>query len=177
MSCAPFVSSPHDVVRKMLEVARATKDDVLVDLGCGDGRILSTAIKDFGVKAAFGYEIREDLFKTASGEVEKLNLGNRARVYNRDLFQADLKEATLITLYLTTYANERLKPKLRAEARPGARIVSHDFMILDPRLLLNVASHNQSLHTSKRAGYFQSREILAVPSSSSRPEHIRHSSP
>src|SRR6266699_2637605 len=103
MSCAPFVSSPHDVVRKMLEVAKATKDDVVVDLGCGDGRILATAVKDFGVKAAFGYEIREDLFKTASGEVEKLNL--------------------------TTYANERLKPKLRAEAKPGSRIVSHDFMI------------------------------------------------
>src|SRR6266567_397565 len=105
MSCAPFVSSPQDVVRKMLEVAKATKDDVVVDLGCGDGRILATAVKDFGVKAAFGYEIREDLF------------------------QADLKEATLITLYLTTYANERLKPKLRAEAKPGSRIVSHDFMI------------------------------------------------
>ena len=129
MSCAPFVSSPHDVVRKMLEVAKASKDDVVVDLGCGDGRILATAVRDFGVKAASGYEIREDLFKTASGETEKLGVGNRIHVYNRDLFQADLKEATLITLYLTTYANERLKPKLRAEAKPGARIVSHDFMI------------------------------------------------
>jgi len=113
----------------MLEVAKASKEDVLVDLGCGDGRILSTAVKDFGVRSASGYEIREDLFKTASGEVEKLNLTNKIHVYNRDLFQADLKDATLITLYLTTYANERLKPKLRAEARPGARIVSHDFMI------------------------------------------------
>ncbi len=58
MSCAPFVSSPHDVVKKMLEVARASKDDVLCDLGCGDGRILTTAVKDFGIKAAVGYEIR-----------------------------------------------------------------------------------------------------------------------
>ncbi len=113
----------------MLEVAKASKEDVLVDLGCGDGRILSTAVKDFGVRSASGYEIREDLFKTASGEVEKLNLTNKIHIYNRDLFQADLKDATLITLYLTTYANERLKPKLRAEARPGSRIVSHDFMI------------------------------------------------
>ena len=129
MSCAPFVSSPQDVVRKMLEVARATKDDVICDLGCGDGRILTTAVKDFGVKAALGYEIREDLFKTASAEVQKQNLLERVRIFNKDLFSADLKEATLITLYLTTYANERLKPKLRAEARPGSRIVSHDFMI------------------------------------------------
>jgi tRNA A58 N-methylase Trm61 len=113
----------------MLEVAKASKEDVLVDLGCGDGRILATAVKDFGVRSASGYEIREDLFKTASGEVEKLNLTNKIHIYNRDLFQADLKDATLITLYLTTYANERLKPKLRAEARPGSRIVSHDFMI------------------------------------------------
>jgi 16S rRNA A1518/A1519 N6-dimethyltransferase RsmA/KsgA/DIM1 with predicted DNA glycosylase/AP lyase activity len=129
MSCAPFVSSPHDVVRKMLEVAKAGQTDVLCDLGCGDGRILTTAVKDFGVKSATGYEIREDLFKTASSEVEKLSLANKVHIFNRDLFQADLKDATLITLYLTTYANERLKPKLRAEARPGARIVSHDFMI------------------------------------------------
>ncbi len=112
-----------------MEVAKATKDDVLCDLGCGDGRILTTAVKDFGIKAAFGYEIREDLFKTASAEVQKQNLLERVRIFNKDLFSADLKEATLITLYLTTYANERLKPKLRAEARPGSRIVSHDFMI------------------------------------------------
>ena len=129
MSCAPFVSSPHDVVRKMLEVAKASRDDVLCDLGCGDGRILATAVKDFGIKAAVGYEIREDLFKAATSEIEKSNLKERVHIYNRDLFQADLKEATLITLYLTTYANERLKPKLRAEARPGTRVVSHDFMI------------------------------------------------
>src|SRR5437870_6430333 len=109
MSCAPFVSSPHDVVCKMLEVAKATKDDIVVDLGCGDGRILATAGKDFGVKAAFGYEIREDLFKTASGEVEKRNHMNKGHVYNRDLFEADLKEATLIILYLTTYAYEQVK--------------------------------------------------------------------
>jgi 16S rRNA A1518/A1519 N6-dimethyltransferase RsmA/KsgA/DIM1 with predicted DNA glycosylase/AP lyase activity len=129
MSCAPFVSSPHDVVKKMLEVARASKDDVLCDLGCGDGRILTTAVKDFGIKSAVGYEIREDLFKQASGEVEKLRLMEKVHIFNKDLFQADLKDATLITLYLTTYANERLKPKLRSEARPGSRIVSHDFMI------------------------------------------------
>jgi len=113
----------------MLEVAKASKDDVLCDLGCGDGRILTTAVKDFGVKAAVGYEIREDLFKTASAEVQKQNLLEKVRIFNKDLFSADLKETTLITLYLTTYANERLKPKLRAEARPGSRIVSHDFMI------------------------------------------------
>src|SRR5260370_9461411 len=117
MSCAPFVSSPHDVVRKMLEVAKATKDDVVVDLGCGDGRILATAVKDFGVKAAFGYEIREDLFKTASGEDENLNLTNKAQGFNRHLFQAHPTHPTLTTLYLTTYPNQRLKPNSPAQRK------------------------------------------------------------
>src|SRR5207245_9034272 len=129
MTIGSFVASTDDVDQRMLEVAKSAKDDIDEDLGCGYDRILATELKDVVVKAAFGYEIREALFKTASGEVEKLNLMNKVHVYNRDLFQADLKEATLITLYLTTYANERLKPKLRAEAKPGSRIVSHDFMI------------------------------------------------
>ncbi|HZD12080.1 MAG TPA: hypothetical protein VE177_00985, partial [Candidatus Binatus sp.] len=64
-----------------------------------------------------------------SSEVTRLSLDGRIKIFNRDLFQADLKDATVVTLYLTTYANERLKPKLRAEAKPKTRIVSHDFMI------------------------------------------------
>src|SRR5438132_11565613 len=102
---------------------------MVVGLCCGEGGSVAFYFFFFFFKQKTAYEIREDLFKTASGEVEKLNLTNKVHVYNRDLFQADLKEATLITLYLTTYANERLKPKLRAEAKPGSRIVSHDFMI------------------------------------------------
>src|SRR5437879_13019792 len=101
----------------MLEVARASKDDVLCDLGCGDGRILTTAVKDFGIKAAVGYELRENLFKQASGEVEKLRQVERVHIRNKDLFQADLKDATLITLYHAQYENERLTLILRSEAR------------------------------------------------------------
>src|SRR5260370_1608790 len=115
----------------MQEGERACKYVFLCELGCGYGRILTTAVKDFGIKSAVGYEIREDLFKQASGEVEKLKLMERVRIFNKDLFQADLKDATLITLYLTTYANERLKPKLRSKARPGSRSVSHDFLVND----------------------------------------------
>src|SRR6266516_2872508 len=112
MSCAPFVSSPHDVVRKMLEVAKATKDDVVVDLGCGDGRILATAVKDFGVKAAFGYEIREDLFKTASGEVKNPTQTNKTPIYTPAPFQANPKGVPLFPLYPKPHANDRLKPRL-----------------------------------------------------------------
>ncbi len=129
MSCAPYVPSPREVVRKMLELAQAGSNDVLVDLGCGDGRIITTAIQEFGVRKAVGYELREDLYKLGVQEIEKQGLWNRAKIVLGDLFNADLKEATIITLYLTGTANDRLKPKLRAEASPGTRIVSHDFSI------------------------------------------------
>src|SRR5207245_10093490 len=80
-------------------------------------------------KEALESEIPEEQFKNASSEITRQSLDARVKIYNSDLFEADLKEATVVTLYLTTYANERLKPKLRAEAHPKTRIVSHDFMI------------------------------------------------
>jgi precorrin-6B methylase 2 len=129
LSCAPYVPSPHEVVRKMLELAHAGPDDVLVDLGCGDGRILVSAIREFNVRKAVGYELREDLYKLGLQEIERQRLWDRAKIVFGDLFNADLSEATVITLYLTGTANDRLKPKLRADTRPGARIVSHDFSI------------------------------------------------
>ncbi|MEM2897231.1 MAG: rRNA adenine N-6-methyltransferase family protein [Candidatus Bathyarchaeia archaeon] len=129
MSCAPFVSSPIEVVRKMLELANVGPDDVVYDLGCGDGRILFTAVKEFHVKKAVGYEIREDLYKSTLNEVQKQDLVERVHIINEDLFKANISEATVITLYLTTTANERLKQKLIDEARYGSRVVSHDFSI------------------------------------------------
>ncbi len=129
MSCAPYVSSAPEVVKKMLEVAEVGPTDIVYDLGCGDGRILLTSVKDFGAKKAIGYELREDLYKTTSMEIEKHGLQDRIELVNADLFTADISEATVITLYLTTSANERLRPKLKREAKVGTRIVSHDFRI------------------------------------------------
>ncbi|MEM3507263.1 MAG: rRNA adenine N-6-methyltransferase family protein [Candidatus Bathyarchaeia archaeon] len=129
MSCAPFVSSPPEVVKKMLEIANVGPNDVVYDLGCGDGRILFMAVKDFNAKKAVGYEIREDLYKSTLSEIQKQNLIGRVQVINKDLFKADISEATVITLYLTSIANERLKQKLIDEARYGTRVVSHDFRI------------------------------------------------
>lgn len=127
MSCAPFVASPPEVVKKMLEVAGVGPSDTVVDLGCGDGRMLVTAVSDFGAKLAVGYELREDLYRTDLRLVELKNLVGRVRLVNGDLFGADLSDATVVTLYLTSTANERLKPKFEKETRPGTRIVSHDF--------------------------------------------------
>jgi predicted RNA methylase len=129
MSCAPFVSSPIEVVKKMLEIANVGPDDVVYDLGCGDGRILFMAVKEFHAKKAVGYEIREDLYKLTLNEIQKQNLMGKVQVINKDLFKADISEATVITLYLTSIANERLKQKLMDEARYGSRVVSHDFRI------------------------------------------------
>jgi len=127
VSLAPFVASPPEVIRKMLEVAGAGPSDVVMDLGCGDARMLVTAVTEFGAKMAIGYELREDLFRSDLRLIESKRLMDRVRLVNADLQGADLSEATVVTIYLTSTANERLKPKFEREAKPGTRIVSHDF--------------------------------------------------
>ncbi|MEM1569180.1 MAG: SAM-dependent methyltransferase [Candidatus Bathyarchaeia archaeon] len=129
VSLAPFVASPPEVVRAMLELAQVTKDDVVCDMGCGDGRILFMAVSEFGAKKAVGYEIRRDLYNMVLDKILTEELSDRIVVYNRDCITADLSEVTVITLYLTTSGNDRLRPKFEKEAKPGTRIVSHDFSI------------------------------------------------
>lgn len=129
VSLAPFVPSMFDVVKQMLEIAQVRNDDVVFDLGCGDGRILFSAVKDYGVKKAVGYEIREDLYNGVLQKIKKERLEGRVHVVNDDLRKADLSKASVITLYLTTSGNGTLKPKLVKEAKAGTRIVSHDFRI------------------------------------------------
>jgi predicted TPR repeat methyltransferase len=131
MSCAPYVPSPPDVITKMLEVANVGPDDVVYDLGCGDGRVLFTAVQEFKAKKAVGYELNENRYDNIVKEIERQNLQEKIHVFNKNLFEADLSEATVITLYLTTYANNNLKPKLAEETHQGTRIVSHDFGVDD----------------------------------------------
>ncbi len=128
-SCAPYVPSEPEVVRKMLELARVGPEDVVYDLGCGDGRILVMAVKEFGAKKAVGYELSQRLYESTLKKIESMKLRSKINLINRNLFEADLSQATVITLYLTTSGNKRLQPKLVNEAKPGTRIVSHDFMI------------------------------------------------
>ncbi len=129
MSCAPYVSTSPEVVYRMLELAKIVPNDIVYDLGCGDGRILIAAVKDFEAKGAVGYEINPSLYQTASDNIKKCKLENRIALFNEDLFKADLSKATVVTLYLTSWANEKLRPKLEDEIRPGTRIISHDFSI------------------------------------------------
>jgi precorrin-6B methylase 2 len=128
MSVAPFVPSPAEVIRKMLDMAHPAKGEILYDLGCGDGRIVMMAARDYLVKAV-GVEIREDLASTAQGEIKKSNLEGKAEIIQANFFDVDLSKADVVALYLTTSGNEKLKPKFEKELRLGSRVVSHDFTI------------------------------------------------
>lgn len=125
----PYVPTSEETAKRMLEIAEVGPADVVYDLGCGDGRILIMAVEGVGAKGAVGYEIRKEMYKAVLSRIEHRGLKGRIRLVNGDLFEADLSEATVITLYLNGSVNERLKPKLEREARPGTRVVSHDFEI------------------------------------------------
>jgi len=129
MFIAPFVASPFPVVRHMLELAQLKKGEIFFDLGAGDGRTLIMAAKDFGAQAV-GIELREDLAEKASTSILELGLQDRVKIIQSDMFIVDVHTADVVFLYLTTSANEKVKPKLESELKGGARVVSHDYEIL-----------------------------------------------
>lgn len=126
-SLAPFIPSSLNVVRRMLSLAKTRPDDVVYDLGCGDGRVLFMAIQEFGVKTAVGYELNQHLVETMQQKIENEKLESRVTVYQQDLMDANISNATVIVLYLTALGNDRLRTKLSTEAKPGTRVVSHYF--------------------------------------------------
>ena len=117
------------VVRQMLILAELKPEENFYDLGSGDGRTVIMAAKDFGAKAV-GVELREDLTKRALNSIYELGLERKVEILQNDIFKVDLSSADVVFLYLTTNANEKIKPKLESELRPGTRIVSHDYEIL-----------------------------------------------
>ncbi|MGB9671700.1 MAG: SAM-dependent methyltransferase [Candidatus Bathyarchaeales archaeon] len=129
MYIAPYVPSPPQVIRQMLILAELKPREVFFDLGAGDGRAVIMAAKDFGARAV-GVELREDLVKKALSTVYEHGLQDRVTIVNGDMFTVDLSSADVVFLYLTTSANEKIKPKLEAELRPGVRVVSHDYEIV-----------------------------------------------
>ncbi|MFQ5999395.1 MAG: SAM-dependent methyltransferase [Candidatus Bathyarchaeia archaeon] len=129
MFIAPFVATPMPVVRQMLILSELKSGETFYDLGSGDGRAVIMAAKDFGAKAV-GVELREDLTKRALSTIYELGLERRVQILQSDIFKVDLSSADVVFLYLTTSANEKIKPKLESELKPGARIVSHDYEIL-----------------------------------------------
>jgi len=126
---APFVASPPQVVRRMLVLAELKPGEIFYDLGAGDGRTVIMAAQEFGARAV-GIELREDLAKKALQTVYQLGLQDRVTILHSNLFDVDISPADVVFLYLTTSANEKVKPKLEAELKPGARVVSHDYEIV-----------------------------------------------
>ncbi|MBN1785045.1 MAG: class I SAM-dependent methyltransferase [Candidatus Bathyarchaeota archaeon] len=129
MFLAPFVATPTSVVRQMLILADLQPGEVLFDLGSGDGRAVIMAAKDFGA-TSIGVELRDDLAKRALNSIQELDLSEKIRIIQKDIFTVNLSTANVVFLYLTTSANEKIKPKLEAELESGTRVVSHDYEIL-----------------------------------------------
>jgi len=113
----------------MLVLAELKPGEVFYDLGAGDGRTVIMAAQEFGARAV-GIELREDLAKKALQTVYQLGLQDRVTILHSNLFDVDISPADVVFLYLTTSANEKVKPKLEAELKPGARVVSHDYEIV-----------------------------------------------
>ncbi|MEM3770496.1 MAG: class I SAM-dependent methyltransferase [Candidatus Bathyarchaeia archaeon] len=118
----------------MLILAQLKPGEVFFDLGAGDGRTVIMAAKEFGARAV-GVELREDLAKRALSTVYEEGLQDKVTIVNGDMFNVDLSSADVVFLYLTTSANEKIKPKLEAELKSGVRVVSHDYEVVGWRPL------------------------------------------
>ena len=121
-----YVPTPEEVVIKMLQMAKVTQNDIVYDLGCGDGRIVITAAKVFGARGV-GVDIDPVRIKESNENARKIGVTDRVKFIEQDLFKTDISEATVVSLYLQRELNLRLRPKLLRELRPGTRIVSHEF--------------------------------------------------
>ena len=121
-----YVPTPQAVVDAMLRMANVSGSDVVYDLGCGDGRIPITAAQRFGAKG-IGIDIDPVRIKEANENAKAAGVTDKVTFLNQDLFTSDLREATVVTLYLLPSLNVKLMPKLKAELKPGTRIVSHAF--------------------------------------------------
>src|SRR6185369_3033690 len=121
-----FVPTPQEVVDAMLKLAKVTKNDVVYDLGSGDGRIPITAAKTYGARGV-GIDIDPQRIKEAQENLKNSGVGDRVKFLNQDLFTSNISEATVVTLYLLPTLNLKLLPKLNKDLKPGTRIVSHAF--------------------------------------------------
>ena len=122
-----YVPTPPEVVAAMLKLAKVGPNDVVYDLGSGDGRIPITAVQTFKAKSAVGIDIDPQRIKEANENLTKAGVGNSVRFLNQDLFTTPIAEATVVTLYLLPSLNEKLMPKLKKELKPGSRVVSQSF--------------------------------------------------
>lgn len=152
-----FVPTPQEVVDDMLRLANVRKGDVLYDLGSGDGRIAITAAKKYGIRAV-GIDIDPERIREASANAKKAGVTHLVQFRQEDLFKADFREATVVTLYLLPDLNVKLRPKLWNELKPGTRIVSHQFE-------MGTWKPEKTLESNGRSVYF-----WTVPAKDKRPK-------
>ena len=122
----PYVSTPPEVVAQMLALANPTRNDVLYDLGSGDGRIVIEAARRFGTRGV-GVDLDPVRVEEATANARRRGVQDRARFRRQDLFETDIRSASIVTLYLFPHVNLELRPRLFAQLRPGTRVVSHAF--------------------------------------------------
>ena len=127
---APFVPTPMEIVDPMLELARTKSTDVVYDLGSGDGRIVLRAAERFGARAV-GIEIEHRLAVESAEKAKEMQLDDLVTIIEGDLFQTDISPASVVTVYLLLSTNDRLRPLLEKQLRPGTRVVAHDIRIPD----------------------------------------------
>ena len=143
-----YVATPADVVDAMLKVANVKATDVVYDLGCGDGRIVITAAKEYGARGV-GFDIDPQRIKEATANAQQAGVADRVRFVEADLFEANLSGASVVTVYLLSSLNLKLRPKMMRELKPGTRVVSHAFDMGDwkPERELNVKGRGVFLWT------------------------------
>ena len=129
-SLAPYVPTPADVVERMLTLAKVGPRDVVYDLGCGDGRIVITAAQKFGARGV-GVDIDANLINQAEANAKAAGVDRRVKFLVQDAMTVDVSDATVVTLYLLSASNVKLRPILTRQLRRGARIVSHSFAMGD----------------------------------------------
>jgi 2-polyprenyl-3-methyl-5-hydroxy-6-metoxy-1,4-benzoquinol methylase len=136
---APYVSTPFPVVEGMLKLARTRKSDIVYDLGCGDGRIVITAAKRYGARGV-GVDIDLDRIQEARANARREGVESLVRFTAENVYDVDIHEATLVTMYLLPDMHRKLAPKLRTDLRPGTRIVTHTFDLGEwkPRQIQNI---------------------------------------
>jgi len=155
-TAGPYVPTPQPIVDRMLQMAQVGPKDFVIDLGSGDGRIVRTAAKVLGA-SGFGVDIDAELVERSNSAAKKDGIADRAMFYRQDVFKADVRKATVVTLYVLPEMMANLRPKLLAELKPGTRIVSHDYhfreWIPDSRVTFDVPEKREAVGFSHASVY------------------------
>jgi uncharacterized protein (TIGR03000 family) len=157
-----YVQTPEEVIRAMLELAEVSPQDVVYDLGCGDGQLVISAVKDFKAKRGVGVDIDPDLVEEARANAKKQGVAERVTFRQQDVLAIkDMSDASVVLLYIGDELNQRLRPVLQKTLKPGARIVSHRFLMGDWKPVKTVkvkdGNNEYSIHLWKISGENESK--------------------